>query len=126
MKKLFKIFLIIFMSSLPVLYYFQETIIKTVMYKVVSNNFNHNLMDNLPDGLHIVLCGSGSPLPDPSRAGPCTAVIAGKQLYIVDAGTGSPKNLALFRIPQGEIDGIFLTHFHSDHIDALGELLLQR
>jgi ribonuclease Z len=26
----------------------------------------------------------------------------------------------------GDIDGILLTHFHSDHIDGLGEMLLQR
>ena len=32
----------------------------------------------LDDGaLHVVICGSGSPLPSVERAGPCTAVIAG-------------------------------------------------
>ncbi len=76
--------------------------------------------------LHLVLCGAGSPLPDPKRSGPCTAVIAGKRLFIVDVGSGASRVLSRLRIPQGEIEGIFLTHFHSDHIDGLGELLLQR
>jgi ribonuclease Z len=58
--------------------------------------------------------------------GPCTAVIVGSRLFIVDAGAASSRVLSQMRIPQGEIDGILLTHFHSDHIDGLGELLLQR
>ena len=38
----------------------------------------------LPDGLHVGLCGAGSPMPDPwTRAGPCVLVIAGKQLFLV-------------------------------------------
>src|SRR6516162_6490675 len=28
-------------------------------------------------GIHVVLCGTGSPLPDKERAGACTAVLAG-------------------------------------------------
>jgi ribonuclease Z len=30
------------------------------------------------------------------------------------------------RVPQGRIEAILLTHFHSDHIDGLGELMMQR
>lgn len=79
----------------------------------------------LPDGLHVGLCGSGSPMPDPTRAGPCTAVVAGKRLFVVDAGPGSTRNLSLMRLPPAEISAVLLTHFHSDHIGDLGEMMLQ-
>ena len=97
-----------------------------LMERVVENNFNTNLLMELPDGLHAALCGAGSPMPDPRRSGPCTAVIAGEKLFLVDVGAGSSRVLSRMSIPHGEIDAIFLTHFHSDHIDGLGEMLLQR
>jgi ribonuclease Z len=80
----------------------------------------------LPDGLHVGLCGSGAPMPDPTRAGPCTVVVAGTQLFVIDVGVGSVKNLALMRLPPPRVDAVFLTHFHSDHIGDLGEVMLQR
>lgn len=80
----------------------------------------------LPDGLHIALAGTGSPMSDETRAGQSTVIIAGDRIFVVDAGSGSPKNMTLMRIPIGEIERVFLTHLHSDHIDSLGELLLQR
>ena len=80
----------------------------------------------LPDGLHVGLCGSGSPMPDPTRAGPCTVVLAGRKLFVVDSGAGGVKNLSLMNLPPGRVEAVFLTHFHSDHIDGLGELMLQR
>lgn len=80
----------------------------------------------LPDGLHVGLCGAGAPLPDPTRAGPCVAVLAGRRLFVVDAGDGGVRNLALMNLPPPQVEAAFLTHFHSDHIDGLGELMLQR
>ncbi|MRR15232.1 MAG: MBL fold metallo-hydrolase [Deltaproteobacteria bacterium] len=80
----------------------------------------------LDDGLHAVLCGTGTPLPDRERVGPCTAVIAGKRLYIVDAGEGSARNILLAGLPAGKIEAILLTHFHSDHIASLGNIMMQR
>jgi ribonuclease Z len=80
----------------------------------------------LPDGLHVVLCGAGGPLPDPQRSGPCTAVVAGRTLFVVDAGTGGARNLQRLGVPPGQVAAVFLTHFHSDHIDGLGELGLLR
>ena len=85
-----------------------------------------DLVDELPDGLHVALCGAGSPLPDPQRSGPCSAVIAGDRVFVVDSGAGSSRVMAQIGLPQGRIEAIFLTHFHSDHLDGLGELLLQR
>ena len=97
-----------------------------LMNRVVARNMATNLLDELPDGLHVALCGAGSPLPDPQRSGPCTAVVAGDRLFVVDAGSGSSRVLSRLRLPQGRIEAVLLTHFHSDHIDGLGELLLQR
>jgi ribonuclease Z len=77
-----------------------------------------------PD-LHVVLCGTGSPLPDPARAGPCTAVVAGGELFLVDAGPGSWEVVDLAGLPTGALGGVFLTHFHSDHVGDLGEAIVQ-
>lgn len=80
----------------------------------------------LNDGaLHIVLCGTGSPMPDPSRANACTAVIAGGHVVIIDTGPGSWSRFSQTRIPASAIDTILLTHLHSDHIGALGEFAVQ-
>jgi ribonuclease Z len=81
---------------------------------------------DLPDGLHVGLCGAGSPFPDATRAGPCVAVVAGRRLFVIDAGDGSARNLQLMGLAPGRIEAVFLTHFHSDHIDGLGALMLQR
>ena len=82
--------------------------------------------DWLSDGaLHVILCGTGSPLPDLARAGSCTAIIAGERLFLVDVGLGSQENLQLWRVPRADLAGIFLTHFHSDHIGELGEVVMQ-
>ena len=84
-----------------------------------------SILDDLPDGIHVAVCGSSSPLPSLNRAGPCLAVLAGEELMIFDAGGGSSRQLGSMNINAGEIDKIFLTHLHSDHIDGLGEMLLQ-
>jgi ribonuclease Z len=37
-------------------------------------------------GLSITLLGTGSPIPDPNRAGPSALVVAGETRLLVDAG----------------------------------------
>jgi len=107
-------------------YAFRTAIVLRLMERTIASNVATDLLRELPDGLHVGLCGAGSPLPDPARSGPCTAVMAGGRLFLVDVGSGASRVLSRMRIPQGRVEGIFLTHFHSDHIDGLGALLLQR
>ena len=78
----------------------------------------------LPDGLHIYLCGTGSPMPDASRAGPCMGVLAGQRAYVFDVGSGGTRNLGAMGFPLNRLESIYLTHLHSDHIDGMGELLM--
>jgi len=97
-----------------------------LMRRTYERAMSRDPLAELPDGLHVGLCGSGSPMPDPTRAGPCVAVVAGRQLFVVDSGPGSTRRLSLMNLPPGRVDAVFLTHFHSDHIGDLGELMLQR
>ena len=96
-----------------------------LMARAYDRALNGDPLAALPDGLHVGLCGSGSPMPDPTRAGPCTLVVAGRQLFVVDIGEGSAKTLALMNLPPARVSGLLITHFHSDHIADLGELMLQ-
>jgi ribonuclease Z len=76
------------------------------------------------DGLKVFLCGTSSPLPAAGRAQACVAILAGKSLYIVDAGAGSALTAALHRLPLERLKAVLLTHFHSDHFAALPEFNL--
>lgn len=77
-----------------------------------------------PD-LQVVLCGTGSPLPDAHRASACTAIVAGGELILVDAGPGSWKVADLANLPTAALSAVLLTHYHSDHIGDLGEAIVQ-
>lgn len=105
---------------------FQRQIALQLLQQVAHRQVGRDVMAGLLDGLHVGLCGTGSPFPDPSRAGPCTAVIAGQRLFVVDAGEGGARTLSWMGIPIGRTEALFLTHFHSDHIDGLGSFMLQR
>lgn len=77
------------------------------------------------DALHVVLCGTGSPLPDPERGSACAAIFAGGHFFLVDAGAGAAVRLARFGVPMGGLSGVLLTHFHSDHMAGLPDVSLQ-
>lgn len=109
-----------------VLYAVRAPLSTALMGHVLERNMTSSLLDTLPDGLTVMLCGAGGPLPDPVRSGPCVAVVAGDNLVVVDAGTGGARNLNPLGLPVGAVDAIFITHFHSDHIDGLGELATLR
>jgi ribonuclease Z len=106
--------------------HFQEQIGLLLFERAVNNRVGRDVTASLPDGLHVGLCGTGSPLPNADRAGACTVIIAAKRIFVVDAGEGGARNISLMGIPNGKIDGLFLTHFHSDHMDGLGPMMLLR
>ena len=66
------------------LYAFREPISLLVAKRVTAQRMGSNPLKDLPDGLHIAVCGAGSPMPDDKRGGPCTLVIAGQQLFVFE------------------------------------------
>ena len=78
------------------------------------------------DGMRVIVCGSASPLGNSmDRAQACIAVLTPEHLFIFDAGARSPTRINQARLPLDRITGVFLTHFHSDHITGLADVNLQ-
>src|SRR5262249_59878308 len=75
-------------------------------------------------GMTIVLCGSGGALPDPERAGPCTAVIAGGRMFLVDVGPGAWEGADLAGLPLDGLHAVLFTAFLADDIGDFGEALV--
>lgn len=74
--------------------------------------------------LKVTLLGTGSPLPSIDRFGPSILVVAGKQKLLFDCGRGATQRLEQLKVPFAEVDAMFLTHLHSDHIVGIPDLWL--
>ncbi|MEQ8486812.1 MAG: MBL fold metallo-hydrolase [Pseudomonadales bacterium] len=72
-----------------------------------------------PDGLRVLVCGSAAPLPTQGREQGCLAVLTPDHYFIVDAGPGSANTIGLAGLPGERLNGVLLTHYHSDHIAAV-------
>jgi ribonuclease Z len=75
------------------------------------------------ESLRVYVCGSASPL-GMGQAQACIAVITPEHFYLIDSGAGSTDNIGRLGLPAGKLDGILLTHFHSDHIAEIYEVNL--
>ena len=76
--------------------------------------------------MRVTLLGTGSPLPDPNRAGPATLVQAGQYHLLFDAGRGVLMRLAAAGVFPGFLHRLFLTHLHSDHTTDVNDVITMR
>lgn len=74
--------------------------------------------------MRITLLGTGGPRPDPERQGPATLVEASGLRLLFDAGRGVATQLARTGVRTADLDAVFITHHHFDHIGGLGDLLM--
>jgi ribonuclease BN (tRNA processing enzyme) len=79
----------------------------------------------------VVLLGTGTPVPDPDRSGPATAIVVDDSAYIVDFGPGivrRAKAAVLDRhiaaLEPANLKVAFVTHLHSDHTAGYSDLIL--
>ncbi|WP_339340001.1 MBL fold metallo-hydrolase [uncultured Oceanicoccus sp.] len=119
--------LIIGIVVLSILIYSQRiSIIANLAERAIETRLSVNHIATLEDGLHLALCGAGSPMAAPKASGSCVAVVAGQRLFVVDAGSNGRSVLQRMGFDPGDIQAVFLTHFHSDHIDGLGNFGVAR
>jgi ribonuclease BN (tRNA processing enzyme) len=79
----------------------------------------------------VVMLGTGTPRPDPDRAGPATAVVVNDTPYLIDFGTGVirrataayQKGVMALGYGGVNIKTVFLTHMHSDHTVGYPDLI---
>ena len=74
--------------------------------------------------IKVTLLGTGAPVPSIERFGPSILVEAGGQKLLFDCGRGAAQRLWQLKIPLREVDALFLTHLHSDHVVGIPDLWL--
>ena len=78
-------------------------------------------------GMELVLLGTAAgPVPMMGRTGISSALIVDGRIYIVDLGHGSFDQFEKAGLDIGDLDNIFITHLHSDHIADLYTMLWLR
>ncbi|MCX4919043.1 MBL fold metallo-hydrolase [Streptomyces sp. NBC_00687] len=74
----------------------------------------------------VTLTGTGVPYPDAGRAGAGVLVRHGRTCLQFDAGRATVLRLAEAKVSPAALGAVFLTHHHSDHVQALPDLALTR
>ena len=77
-----------------------------------------------PDDFKVTLLGTGSPPPNLRRFGPAVLIQAGQETLLIDCGRGATQRVLQVGLKLGQVNRVFLTHLHSDHIIGLPDLWL--
>lgn len=104
-------------------------VVVTLLFLFTGDSISH-AQTTLGTKTQIVMLGTGTPLPDPDRAGPSTAIVVDGSAYIVDIGAGIVRRAAAARdrgikaLEPTNLKIAFLTHLHADHTLGFPDLIL--
>lgn len=73
--------------------------------------------------MELVVLGSGTSVPHPRRAASAFWLETASGTILLDAGADAAHRLAVEDLPWAELDAIWISHFHLDHIGGLAPLL---
>jgi len=76
------------------------------------------------DGIRVTLLGTGALIPSIERFGPAILVEAGESVLLFDCGRGAAQRLGQAGVGLNDIDAVFFSHLHSDHIVGFPDLWL--
>lgn len=73
--------------------------------------------------MKLVILGSGTCVPSTARGAPANFLQIGDNRILIDCGPGTLRQLVKANLDYRDIDMVFITHFHVDHISDLGPLI---
>ena len=74
--------------------------------------------------MQLILLGTGCPKVDHKRFGPSNLVSTRKTSILIDCGSGVTQRLKEAKFSLANINALFLTHLHSDHIVYIYQLII--
>jgi ribonuclease BN (tRNA processing enzyme) len=73
--------------------------------------------------LEVTIIGSGTGTPSLRRASPAVGVVLSGKRYLFDAGPGTLRKMLEAGFTYLNVDALFFTHTHVDHVSDLGPFL---
>ena len=98
-----------------------EEFISTTIGKQIGRNVPPEYIHD-KENIVVVTVGTATPIPG-ERAQTGTAIFVNGYFFMFDVGAGVVQKCENMWLPLQELDGVFLTHFHSDHVMDLPNLI---
>jgi len=73
--------------------------------------------------MKLTVLGSASGVPVPERNSSSYWIETSESAYLIDAGDGTARQIVRFGLDANRLDGVFISHMHSDHAAGLFMLL---
>ena len=74
--------------------------------------------------MELTLLGTGCPKVDFKRFGPSNLITTKRSKILIDCGSGVTQRLDQIKVSLADIDAMFLTHLHSDHVIDLYQVII--
>ncbi len=74
--------------------------------------------------MRVIFLGTGTPRPDIERFSQSILIESGDEKLLFDVGRGAVIRMNQANIPIQDIDKVFLTHLHSDHVLGMPDLIM--
>ncbi|WP_053362532.1 MBL fold metallo-hydrolase [Bacillus sp. FJAT-27251] len=72
----------------------------------------------------VTMTGTGSPRPEINRSGPSQVLSIGDTHILIDCGENVVRQIQKAQIPLHQINYLFMTHLHADHLYGYGHFLV--
>jgi ribonuclease Z len=102
--------------------FYPEKIAPYLLSRQLKANRNNSNSFYEENAITVVTVGTATPLPG-ERAQTGTAVFVNGYFFMFDVGAGVVQKSENLGLPLTELDGIFLTHYHSDHMMDLPNMI---